>query len=626
MPDSTVVEKKRRFDSRDFDEIAKYISEQYAERKRLRKDMEIQWKEIDRQLRMEPKVDYKKGMNGKMKPGMAWMPEKELPLQAQTLEILCADARRMIFPDNGPWFRAHSLVSDEYLRKVDFATMISGDENDIPSRINQDNADKLVEGIMADIHEQSGLFGQIDRFNAEVFKYGTGVGRVRKARKPVYIETARGTVREETVLPVFFASSIKDTYLDPTPQYVMNEGQVIGPGTIFFKEQKLADLVLAARDGSKDPNDEDGGWMPGELKGLESDSKGNVQVIRWEGDLVVERKSVDNIFIPGALVTVVVSGGKPRVVRMAFREKPFTSYITQTYHVEHVNSPYGTSPLMKGEPLQAACTELFCRVIQSAILMTEPPVKYDPDDPEFASTGGPIIEPRALWASSGDVEPVQIGDPGKLMQAYATLITHYADITGMHAPRLGQQTVSHTTAYAKQQELSQGQVRTVDYANSLIDGALGKILDMQFSYLADVWGDGERDVWIPDYGGFVRVFKEAIPPGCVFEIFGSAGPSEQRAKLQDQMAAVQQVIQIDALQQQFGVGTPMDYDQIKKMILKNAGFADVDVLFTSGASNAPVPPAAGPAVPGATPGNPGTASTALQALAFGGGQGGTGGM
>lgn len=625
MSDSTIIE-KRRFDARDFDYIAEYILEERNKRQRDRKDMEEQWKEIDRQLAMKPKTDYKYStVTGRPIAGMAWMPEKELPLQAQTLEILCADARRMIFPDNGPWFRAHTLVTDEYLSKVDFKAMISGDENDVPSHINQDNADKLVEGIITDTHEQSGFFQQIDRFNAEAFKYGTGVGRVRKAKKPVYIETARGMARDDIKLPVFFASSIKHTYLDTTTQYVMNEGHIIGPGTIFCKRQKLADIVLAAKYGSKDPNDEDGGWMPTKLKGMESEKDGCVEIVRWEGDLVVERKTVDNIYIPGAICTVVVSHGKPVVVRMAFREKPFSSYVTQPYHIEHVDSPYGAGPLMKGETLQSAGTEAFCRLLQAAILNTEPPVKYDPDDPEFASSGGPRIEPRALWASTGDVETIKIGDPGQLLQVYAAIVAHYSDVTGMHAPRLGQQTVSHTTAFAKEAELSRGQVRTVDYANSLLDNALTKVLDMQFAYLKDVWTD-ERDIWIPEYGGFVRVFKDAIPPGCVFEVFGSAGPAEQRARVQEQMTAIQTVIQIDQLKVQAGLGQPLDYDALQKLILKKADFADVDILFASPSQGQAGPPAPGPGVPG-TPQEPGgTTSTALQALAFGGGEGGEGGF
>ncbi len=622
MVSAETVEKTKGLGAEDLEKIAEHIREVYDERKRLRSDRELIWKEIDRQLGMKPKIDYKfnpiTGMHDK--PGMAWMPEIELPLQGQTLEILAADARRIMFPDNGPWFRAHALVTKEYLEEVNVRGLIAGEEVDLPTSANQDNIDKLVEGIMGDLHEQQDFFAQIDRFNVECFKYGTGVGRVRKAKKTVYIEQARGMVREDVELPVFFATSLKDTYLDPTPQYVMSEGHFVGPATITWKRQKLADMMLAAKNGETDPEIEDGGWMPSKVKKLKSDGKGMVEVIRWEGDLVVDTKNEANLYVPGVIVTVAKGEGKPQVIRLSFREKPFSSFVTQPYHRESVTDPYGTSPLMKGEPLQRVASEMMCRLVQSAILNTEPPVRYDPEDPGFASTGGPIVEPRAMWASSGDVEAVEIGNPAALLQAYGAVVTHYSDVTGMHAPRLGQQTVSHTTAYAKEAELSRGQVRTVDYANSMLDGAMSKILDMQFSYLKDVWTE-ERPIWIPDYGGFARVFKDAIPDACVFEIFGSAGPAEERARLQEQMQAIQQVIQIDMLQAQSGMpGERVNLDEIKKMILKSAGFSDVDVIFAPQAQAAPSAAPTGPGIPGTPGGNPGAVTSALQALAFSGGQ------
>ena len=622
MVSAQTIEKTKSFGDEDFEKIAEYVDQIYKDRKVARGDREKAWKEVDRQLDMRPNTDYKMNpMTGRMKDGMAWMPEIELPLQSQTLEILAADARRMMFPDNGPWFRAHALVGREFLAKIEMVGLVAGEENDLPTKVTQDNVDKLVEGVMGDLHEQQDFYSQIDRFNVEAFKYGTAVGRVRKAKKRVYIQTARGMVKDDVELPVFFATSIKDTYLDDTPQLIMSEGHVVGPATIFCKRQKLADLFLAAKSGSKDPEDEDGGWMPSKIRHLKADAKGMVEILRYEGDMVIDTKNEPNMYIPGVIVTLAKGEGKPKVIRLSFREKPFTSYVQQAYHLESVTCPYGTGPLMKGAPMQRASTETFCRLLQSAILNTEPPIRYDPEDPGFASTGGPVVKPRALWASSGDVEAVQIGNPTAFLQVYGAMTMHYSDVTGMHAPRIGQQTVSHTTAYAKEAELSRGQVRTVDYANSMLDGAMSKILDMQFSYLKDTW-KGERPVWIPEYGGYARVIKDAIPDACVFEIFGSAGPSEERARIQEQMQAIQQVIQIDMLQQQSGApGQRIDLDEMKKMILKSAGFADVDVLFTTANEGAPGPAAAGPGNPGAVEPNPGAATAALQALAFSGGNG-----
>lgn len=614
MPDAP----KRRFDSRDFQYIADYILAEKDQRCKDRRDQERQWKEIDRQVAMIAKTDYKRDEQGNIKPGMGWMPEKELPLQAQTLETLTADSRRMSFPDNGAWYRAHSLTSDEYLRRVDFQGLIAGDENDIPSKITQDNADKLVEGVMGYIHEQGEFYKQWDAFNAQAFCYGTGIGRVRNVQKRVFIETARGLAPEEITFPMFFPCDIKRTLLDNKPYHVMHEGHFIGPATIAFKKQQLADLKMAARDGSSDPYDEDGGWMQSKLKGLEGDKDDLVEVIRWEGDLLVPRKQTDNIFIPGAIVTVVVDQGKPRVVRMAFRSRPFSSYLYQPYHVEDISSPYGVGPLQKGEPLQAAATEMFNRLMQAGILSTEPPIQYDPDDPHFALTGGPIVEPRAFWESSADIVVHKIGDPAALMQAYIQCVQHYYDVTGVNAPRLGAQTNSHTTAFAKDVEQSRGQVRTVDYVNSLLDGAMARVLDMQFYMVKDTWGDEPRNVWLPDYGGFARITRDFIPDECVFEIYGSAGPAEKRARVQEQLQALQLVMQIDQLKVQFGLGQPLDYEQVQKTILKEAEFSDVDFLFQS-ATGAPAgqvgPTPAGPGGPGAPAGDSFTQVAALQALA-----------
>src|SRR5690606_21049100 len=147
---------------------ADYACSVLEDRKDKRKDLEKIWKEVDRQVAMIPNISHKLFANGTPDPSKAWMPEVELPLQAQTLEVLTSDARRMLSPDSGPWYTPHALMSDEYLRKVDFQSLIAGDENDVPSLINQDAADKLVQGVMNHWHRQYDFWGNIDKINAEV--------------------------------------------------------------------------------------------------------------------------------------------------------------------------------------------------------------------------------------------------------------------------------------------------------------------------------------------------------------------------------------------------------------------------------------------------------------------------
>jgi hypothetical protein len=204
---------KRKFDKSDWKYIAEYVNDERDTRKNDRKDRERAWKDIDRQIAMEPEVSFKYIIeNGtrKVDPKKAWMAETELPLQAQALEVLTADARRLMFPDSGLWFRAHGETTDEYFNSVDFQSIVKGDEIEVPSRITQDNADKLIEGFLSHLFSQTDFTSRIDRVNAESFKYGMGVARAKLETKNVYIHEARGVRKETQRIPVLVPCSIKN--------------------------------------------------------------------------------------------------------------------------------------------------------------------------------------------------------------------------------------------------------------------------------------------------------------------------------------------------------------------------------------------------------------------------------
>src|SRR5689334_18420292 len=133
VSDDGSVSKQRRFDERDFEYITDYVYDEYHKRKRDRGDLEKIWDDIDRQVRMEPDPAYKQLPNGQPDVRKSWMAEVELPLQAQALEVLRADARRLMIPDTGTFFRAHAETTDEYLSKVNFQSLIYGDETEVPT-------------------------------------------------------------------------------------------------------------------------------------------------------------------------------------------------------------------------------------------------------------------------------------------------------------------------------------------------------------------------------------------------------------------------------------------------------------------------------------------------------------
>jgi hypothetical protein len=186
-------------------------------------------------------------------------------------------------------------------------------------------------------------------------------------------------------------------------------------------------------------------------------------------------------------------------------------------------------------------------------------------------------------------------------------------VTGVNAPRLGAQTVSHTTAYAKNVEISRGTTRTVDYVNSVNIGPMTRWLHMAFEMGKSVM-KGEETFYIRPYGGYVTITKDHLPDLANFEVFGAGGPQEEQAKLAKRLQAFQLAAQLDPLKLQTG-GKPMDYEAAQKEILREGGWTDLDVFFPAQTQSAiggvPGAAPAGPGVPPALIGSAGPVAPLL---------------
>ncbi len=587
--DDGKVSSKRRFDQRDWDYIADFGVEEFERRKNARKDREKQWAEIDRQIAMEPELAFKKLPNGQIDVKKNWMSEIELPLQAQALEVLTADARRLMFPTTGNFFRAHAETTDDYYKRINFESIIMGDQTEVPSHINQDNADKLVEGYLTHLFKQGDFPTRIDRINAESFKYGMGVGRARMETKSVYIHEARGVRKENKKLPVLVPCSIKNLLLDE-PMPSMHSAQILGPMHIAEDYIKFTNIQLAANSGSTDPDNEDGGWMPAAFKKVQPDKEGYVRLIELEGDLIVPRKTTRNMVIPGAIVTIAI-GGKDKggkggtatraVIRFRFRKYPFSSYLLFPYHYESANEAYPTSPLMKGRPVQMLCTDAANRLLDSAMLKTAPPIGYDRSDMVFAQNGGPEVYPFAQWPSTDKitVHSEVGGDPAALAGMLAQGLSMYSDLTGMLPGRLGAQTVSHTTAFAKDSELQRGAVRTVDYVNQSGEGPMLRWLDMAYQMGRDSMKKNEKfSFFIEAYGGFVEIDKAHLPDCATFDWLGAGGPNDQNQKMQAKVNGLLLATKLDAVNMQTGKPPKINVDGAIDEVLRESGWLDLDAI------------------------------------------------
>lgn len=579
--------KKRRITQQDWQFVAEFIMDELQRRKNRRKDKKLDeyWDDIDRQIEMIPDESHKT-TNKQPDKNKAWMAAMEMPHQAQTLEVLTADTRRMTFPDSGPWFSAHSNLTDEYLNRLGpngFASVISGDTNDVPSLIDQDAADKFVIGFINWMTRQYDLAGNLDLINAEAFKYGMGIGRMNMVSKTAFINTSSGITRENVIIPVFSPRSIRNTYLDDSEHAMHNEGVMVGPATINEFKVKYVDLVSQAERGSSEPTNPRGGWMPAALKGIDGGTDGQVELVEYEGDLVIPRKTTRSLFIPGAIVTVVVGKSDQkavqRVLRFRLRKMPFTSYLEFPYHREDLDNPYAASPLLKGRPIQLAMTDAMNKLMDAGALDIQPVLQYDSDDPNFIANGGPRIFPGAQMGTTGEVTPLDIGNPQTALAVFVQLVQLYENVTGVSLPRLGAQTKSHTTAFAKDAELNRGVVRTVDYVRSTNKGPLTRMLHMMYEMGKGF--RGERTFYIEEYGGFVDIESSVLPDQVEFQVFGAGGPEESAQKMVERFQAAQQAIGLETLKAQLGQQPSLNIDELQKQIMLEGGWTDVDQFFNA---------------------------------------------
>ena len=548
------------------------------------------------------------------------MPPLELPLQSQSLELLTADCRRLIFPSDREFFSCRAaLAAKDDLARLNFDGFSKGPfpvQSAIAASDPQSFANRLPVAFLQKFHSMYDFRGAVDGLNTEALKYGSFVGHVKWVTEEVSTEEYSGARSKK--YPALIPCSLWDTYLDDSPAKLFAEGVHIGPGIVRAYQIKKDDLYLAAKRGSKDPDDMLGGWRPAEIKTIDGAiekmgaKKDHIQVIRFDGDLVVPRSGKDSIYLPNVIVDVVESG--ETVIRLRFRDIPFNPYIVGHYHRDNIASPYSSSPLLKGVPIQQSAVWALKQWMACAALHALPPLRYDAYDPHYAATGGPDLYPGAKMPSNVNPDLLIVGDPGAIMSGYLALLQQYENETGVTAPRLGAQTKSHQTAFAIDQEVTRGMVRTVDYVSSNLHSALRSFLYMEYE-LAKQCGD--ETIYMPEYAGFVTANGKNLPETVEFDIAGSGAPIDERERRNNELAALQALIATTPAAQSAGFPAP-DLHAVQEDIVRLGGKDPKRYFPTAPASGAAdvasgvggipggaSPLAAIPGLAGSLPGSPG---------------------
>ncbi len=285
---------------------------------------------------------------------------------------------------------------------------------------------------------------------------------------------------------------------------------------------------------------------------------------------------------------------------------PFKSYVVGHYMRDDVTSPYGSSPLMKGQPIQEACTMVFNNLMAAAAFTGNPPLAYDRHDTEMAGGGGPEVYPGAQFGadSPNAIELLQGWDIAGLLNTYLALLKQYEDLTGANDPRRGAPIKSHTTAGGAELEAARGIVRTDDFVTAEEQGPLTSMLYMEYEIIKDVMKSPQPvSVGAGGIEGWVNVASADLPDNAIFNVQGSAGAIDEREQGQKFLAASNFALQVAAQAAQMGQPIPLQFQEMIVAGYEIAGIQNAN-RFVGSPEAVPDGAQAGPAVPGANGGGP----------------------
>lgn len=594
------------FTANEWKAIAEWICNEKHRRAEAprRKELVNIWNEIDRQVAMKPLariIEQGSGTNSD------WLPDTELPLQHTALEVNCADARRLKFPRGQEWFSVSANMSDEYMQRFEKNRekfpMIGGEP--VPMKLDQETANTLVKVVVDHYHRLYDLRAMVDLFDVECVKYGTGVMRVKEVRMDKFFNDFRGTIVQDVRGPAIVPCSIRNVYLDDTPFAVMHEGITMSPGHIRCTYKHYKDVQNAIMKGGKER-----GWRVSVVKLLEpekgKDEKDNqLEVIEFEGDLVVPHPNrKDPIFLPSCCVTVAAGRNQRQVIRFQPNSYPFSSYIVGYWMRDDLNSPYGTGPLMKGQPLHEAAVECLNMTMTGGALAARPPCWYDRHDPQLTGAGGPRIFPGAVSPTDSPdaVEFMPSPDVAKLMAVYQGLLKQYEDLTGVNDPRRGGGMRSHTTATASEAEQARSIARVEDFVTGQEQGAMTTLLYREYEIIKRVLTKA-TDIQVDAGGieGWVKVRASDLADDVAFRVNGSMGVLDEKQKFENFMQGTNASLQLIGLALQLGIQVPIDFNAMIMETYKRAGVNNAGTFIGATASGTTSLPAGTQATPAMEP-------------------------
>lgn len=515
--------KKRKIRDKDWERVEQFIKGELENRQKsqYRVHHESIWKEVDRQIKMEPMKRVTQAGKAVKK---SWNSAFELGELSKASEIISADIRRITFPQERHWFESHVEIPP----KLNEQTGVESIDAETQAKV-----DGLLRALMTQQQIDFGFKANVDLSIKEALHHGSFVATA-EWDEDLYVEG--GEKVGNMAAPTWVPHSMWNCYPDPSP--------AVGVGKMYYCGSMIIVSYMPRYKLEKMKSD---GWMQAQFdkipreehkrkSGEQTLDTKDIQIVTYYGDIVIERKDGDDIYLPNSIAKTangVICYYKPN-------ELPFSPVIYNGYEKQDVRDPYFTSPIIKQSPMQKLTTILANKFVDGVSLKVEPPIVYDGNDPYFVEHDGPIIAPGIKTPTKGSTEfkLVETGDPAYALEGLQMGLRQLQEGTGVSAVRTGVANSDRQTA-TEVQKIAQGaEVRTVDFIDKL-NYSLRSFLYMQHELNKKNMKEYSFYNENMQSQDFVRVTKKdlALAQSVHFDVTGARGLLGEEQRMQ-KMSAV----------------------------------------------------------------------------------------
>lgn len=484
--------KKRRVMSRDHDEIAIYINDELNRREKQcvwRKKHECRWREIDRQIAMEPPDAIGTA------PEEDWHSSMQLGDLTDASETMTADTLRMGFPKDRKWF----------VPTVEIPPMMDEMGEMRPADPTfQRSLNAVIRNFMVQQHKDFGTRGRVKLATKEILHHGSAV--IEMCHEQMY-KYRGGTKPMHLKAPVPKVYSMWNSFPDPSPSVQGTE--------VFYTGSMLVREYVKLQDALENP-----AWINKEkLQHVYNEKKlhEHIEILHFFGDVFLKRYD-GNIIFPNRKTTVT------REVFLASEvyKTDYSPIIYTGYERDDVRDPYYTSPIEKRAPMAKFATHMANKTMDSVDLKVKPPVTYDSLDNSLRGKG-PQIYPGARIGTRGgaEIKVLDVGDPAVGLAAMQFAKQSLQEGTSVDANRKGVSPGTEQTATEIIKNEQRSEVRQVEFMSAFENELLLPMLIMQHDLnLVEMskYPFFNDEPTAPD---FMFMTSQDLPKSVIFEVTGS---------------------------------------------------------------------------------------------------------